>query len=318
MDNFISNNFLDLLHYKIGYKIYAFLKFNNHPNIIIYGHKNSGKSLLIEQIMKNIYPGKCIKYQSDFFNLLLYSNYYVFNCSYINKKKEFIEYIQNIVLTYDYYRGKSKYIILDQFEKVNEHIQNALKVIMEKAYHTCKFIIITNTYTKVIPPICSRCICFRIPLPSHYDKFIFCKNLFIKNNKPYNDFLLLKDCKGKELNWIIYKYLIYEPIDLYNSVYDRFYLIIHKKKLEKRNIQEIRKITSEIKELDISSTQIMNQFILSLSVDHPYYSKLILTCSEYNYRIVNSYRELIHLESLFIYLNLIINGIYNHGLLSNS
>ena len=172
MDYLEPQYILDLLHYKLGYKIYSFLKYNNHSNIIIYGPTNCGKSILIKAIMKEIYPGQLIKQKNEDFIFSLHKDYYLFNCSCIYDKTSFIKYLQNIIQTYDYYNNKCKYIILDQFERTNDIMQNILKVIIEKAYSTCKFIIITKQYNRVISAIKSRSIGIRTPSPTKYDKFL--------------------------------------------------------------------------------------------------------------------------------------------------
>ena len=61
-------NFLDLLHYKIGYRIYSLLAFKNHPNIIIYGKEESGKSLLIRTTIADIYSYLVICWHCDEFH----------------------------------------------------------------------------------------------------------------------------------------------------------------------------------------------------------------------------------------------------------
>ena len=306
MELCMPKGFLDLIHYKIGYNLYSFLQCRNHSNIIIYGNTGSGKSILVKNLLRDIYPGK-VKHMNVYFCLSLHNNYYLFRCSYITNKLKFMNYIKNIVKTYDHYNNQCKYIILDQFEKLNTQMQNIMKVIIEKAYYTCKFIIITNQYNKAIPPIKSRCICIRVPSPTQYDKYIYCKRLLDKSHLSYNDFLLSKDCKSLTLQDIIYKY--HSIIIIKNGLYNSISSFIHKSTLTYNHIHQIRSITSKIKELDINPTYIMNRIIFELKESDPY-KKVIHACNDYNYRIINSYRELIHIESLIIYLNLIMNHIY--------
>jgi len=301
-------NFLDLLHYKIGYRIYSLLSFKNHPNIIIYGKEGSGKSLLIRTTITDIYSGLPTQQKKESFSFELHNNYYLFNCHSINDKIQFIKYIKSIVETYDYYNGQCKYIILDQFEKLNEQLQNTLKVIIENACYTCKFIIITNKYNKIITPIISRCMSIRIPYPNQNDKFIYCQFLLNKRKIVYHHFQLFKECKSLSINNILYQYTFGKLIIFQNKLYDSIHAYIYKERLIKNDIVQIRKLSSEIKELNIPFISIINQFILSLTNDDPY-MKVIQTCNDYDFRIVNSYRELIHIESLIIYLNLIMNHI---------
>ena len=307
-------NIIDLIHYKIGYKLYSFLKDKTHSNIIIHGPNGSGKSLLIRIIMNNIYPGLLLDQKLDAFQLLLHNNYYLFNCSSIHNKLEFIEFIKKIIQTYDYYNSNCKYIVFDQFEKLNENLQNSLKVIIEKACYTCKFIILTNQYNKLISPIKSRCVSIRVPLPHYYDKFIYLKYLFKKRKVNYNQFHLLKECKSKTIQNIIYQYTYGDCINLHLVIYNTIHRLIYLPKLKKNDIIKIREVSSKIKELNIPVTYFLIQFICSLK-NKDNYNELIKVCSDYDNRIVHSYRELIHIESLIIHLNLIANNIYNHGLL---
>ena len=83
-------NIFDLLHYKIGYKIYSLLKIRNHPNIIIHGKKGSGKSLLVRMTFESCYSGSPIEQDNSFFRVLLHNNYYLFNCNCIINKVQFI------------------------------------------------------------------------------------------------------------------------------------------------------------------------------------------------------------------------------------
>tara|TARA_B100001123_G_C15334066_1_gene1032187 strand:+ start:1834 stop:2751 length:918 start_codon:yes stop_codon:yes gene_type:complete len=303
-----TKGFIDLLHYKIGYRIYSLLGFKNHSNIILYGKEGSGKSLLIKTIITNIYSGLPTHQKNDFFSFTLHNNYYLFNCFCINDRIQFIKYIQSIVKTYDYYNDQCKYIIFDQFERLNEQLQNTLKVIIETACYTCKFIIITNKYNKVIPAIRSRCMSIRIPYPTHNDIYIYCKWLFNKEKISYHPFQLLEECKSLPLQNILYQYTYSITVNFEKKIYNHAYSLIHQPKLTQNNIIQIRKLTSEIKELNINPMDIINQLILSLKEEDPY-MKVIQICNDYDHRIIFSYRELIHIESLIIYLNLIINHI---------
>ena len=210
--------------------------------------------------------------------------------------------------TYDYYNDQCKYIIFDQFERLNEQLQNTLKVIIENACYTCKFIIITNKYNKVIPAIKSRCMSIRIPYPTHNDIYIYCKWLFNKRKISYHHFQLFEECKSFSLQNILYQYTYGRTVHFEKKIYNHTYSLIHQPKLTQNNIIQIRKLTSEIKELNINFINIINQLILSLTEEDPY-MKVIQICNDYDHRIIFSYRELIHIESLIIYLNLIINHI---------
>ena len=306
MENLSPRGFINLLNYKIAYKLYLFLSYKNHSNIIIHGRR-SGKSVLVKSVMQDIYPGDPTKYLENDFNVTIYNNYYIFECSYINNKSSFLEFIKNIIKTYDHYTQQCKYLILDNFEMVNEQLQNSLKVILEKAYYTCKFIIITNQYNKVILPIKSRCIGIRIPLPSVYDKFLYCKTIFTKKDISYNEYNLFKECKEGSIQDIIFQHSMNETVSsLQKEIYDKFYYLVNKPQLNECDITKLRGIVSQIKEVNIPFINIIHTFINTLTMKDQTMD-IIQVCNDSNYRIVTSYREIVHIESLIIYLNLLIN-----------
>ena len=60
MDNLFKDykhnkDFLSLIHYKLGYKLYDIINHIYHPNLIIYGVSNSGKTLLIKTILNDLF-----------------------------------------------------------------------------------------------------------------------------------------------------------------------------------------------------------------------------------------------------------------------
>ena len=129
----------------------------------------------------------------------------------------------------------------------------------------------------------------------------------MNNSITYNRYHLFNDCKSLILPDIFYKYLFGNLIKYKDNLYQTFNEIINKPILNENDIMNTRKLASKIKEMNIPITYILYRFIDTLTEKDPY-MKLIQVCSGYNHNIVNSYREIIHIESLIIYLNLLINN----------
>ena len=66
-------NIYDLYHYKTGYKIYNFLKFKNHPNLII--NYEFEKKNFIMTILNNLYN---IKNKNNFIDNYEYNDIYYY------------------------------------------------------------------------------------------------------------------------------------------------------------------------------------------------------------------------------------------------
>tara|TARA_Y100001972_G_C7550829_1_gene276907 strand:+ start:32 stop:691 length:660 start_codon:yes stop_codon:yes gene_type:complete len=215
-------------------------------------------------------------------------------------KINFLKYFKEIIGRYDYYNHHSKYIILDNFQDTNNYLQNSLKVILEKSCYTCKIIIVTNKFNKVILPIQSRCITMKIEKKNYIDQYLYLKNKY----KNINKFLLLEDCKKYDIETVLNMNTIQNYKDVNQKVYHDFKECIYQT-IDLEKIKKIRKLSSTIKELNIPINILIQKFFIdSKEIDY----KIIQKCSGNEYFLQNSFRELIHIEYLILNLNTMINN----------
>uniref|UniRef100_A0A6C0F7I4 ATPase AAA-type core domain-containing protein n=1 Tax=viral metagenome TaxID=1070528 RepID=A0A6C0F7I4_9ZZZZ len=307
--NLISENILDLLHYKETENIRKFIKNRNHSNLILYGPPRCGKSLIIRELFKSLYGDISIIEDNNKLKAFGNLSYYYIYSNMIYDKEYFKNFINNLIQSYDYYTDKIKYIIIDNFEDVNVIIQRFLKVILEKSYKTTRFILITKRLNSIDVAINSRCTLIRIKMPKTIDKKIYLMNIFNKNGIIFNEFLLEKDCAKYNLETLIFKYQsngVYE--DIYYTYKDKILELII---MNDFNILNIRALSSTIKEININLNELLKLLLISLvklfKNNNEKVFLLIKEIAKYNHILEGSYRDIIYIELIIISIFKIIN-----------
>jgi DNA polymerase III delta prime subunit len=283
------------------------IKYKNHPNIIIHGIQGVGKTHLIHDIIKGEF-GELHDMGNE--KLIIKSNKvcYYFNVSLILDKDYFINYIKDIVKSYDYYTDKLKYVFIDNYELININIQKIMKVIIEKNYKTTRFIIITNKIHSMDHAIKSRCLTMRISQPSYVDKYIYVKDYLISNGYDFNDYLLKEECRLYGIDVVIKKNICEEYVVHSDYMVDNIIELMY----SPFNLDTIKNISSLIKELNINQHNLFKVFYnkITFIIGENNIDKCYLIIKEMcssNHIIQFSYRDLIHIESLLIKLYLLIN-----------
>lgn len=303
MNNSLNKN-IDLIHYKLSFKIKDILKIRDHQNIIVSGPCGSGKSTLINEIFKEKFGNTKIKI-NDKYSFMENKSYYIFDLNKTINKYIIINFIKEISSKYDHYNDLIKYIIIENFNNISTNIQNSIKVLIEKKSCNARFILITNKIENIINSLKGNCMKINVLHPSPYDKYIYLKSQF--NGKiNFNDFLLLEDCRTMDLNIIINKYkLDCDFINIYNDFCYNFIDFL----LEKLDVNFLRELIITIKNIDINLEKLLSCLIdkLIFILNNKTIIIVIKEISKYNYIINNSYRDIISIESLFVRLYKIIN-----------
>ena len=306
-----NKDFLQLVHYKIGYKLFNILSHKNHPNLIISGVSKNGKTLLVKTILNDILNiNKTLKKEILFDNIYYeYSNYhYYFDLLKINNNVKFIEQIKKIINGYNYYTNEFNYIILDNYEHLCNSIQNKLKVILEKSYNTCKIIIITNRYNHIISPIQSRFINVRIPIHNTVDKFLYFQKLFLKHLFIIDDDILYKIIdKHNDIDFNFINILGYFKTkkihgDIYDEIIGKYICIINSDKNICKKICDIKQLlylAKSVVNVNVFLRRLLSQ-LLEINYNNEQKTKLVKEFTEYDIMINKSFRDLLCLEGLLI------------------
>ena len=306
-----NKDFLSLIHYKIGYKLYNFISNKNHPNILVHGINNSGKTLLIKTVLNDLFNINKYTNKEYLTDNIIYEKsdlHYYFDLKLVNNNLKFIDFIKDIVKSYNYYTNKYNYIILDNFEYLSNLNQDRLRVIFEKSLNTTKIIIITSKLNKINQPLLSRFINFKIPNHNITDKYIYFKNLLNKNYYVISDeilFEILKKHSDLNYNFInILSYLKNNIIngDIYDEINLKYMNIINSKKDLTKKITDMKQLIYLSRTLiDINTFyRRFLTYLLDLNILNEKKSKLVKVFTENNILVDNSFKDLLYLEGLLV------------------
>jgi replication factor C small subunit len=132
------------------------------PNMLFYGSPGTGKTTLAKIIVKDIL--KC--------------QYLYINASDENG----IDTIRNKVISFAQTRsmdGNKKVVILDEFCGTTGDAQRILRNVMEEYSESTRFILTSNYLNKIIEPIKSRCLLFKLT-PEENAVLVRCVEILIK------------------------------------------------------------------------------------------------------------------------------------------
>lgn len=128
--------------------IYSFIEMEN-VNILLYGNPSSGKSMLLNAIVREYYELEPDAHLPE--NNILTIN---------NLKEQGIQFYRNemksFCQTHSIIHGKKKIVVIDDIDNVNEQSQQVFRNYMDKYKHNVHFLAVCTNIQKVIESIQSR------------------------------------------------------------------------------------------------------------------------------------------------------------------
>ena len=162
------------------------LKNRDLPNLILYGQEGCGKksflsSLFPEPKIKTI---KSIKYNSKTINYTIYNSKYTIEIDSkelkIYNKYLLQKVIKQIAETKRVKDNKIKIIIIYNAHFLDKEFQYILRKMIELYIYSANFIMLTNSLSRIIKPVKSRCLSIRIGNPTEKQILDFIKNINTK------------------------------------------------------------------------------------------------------------------------------------------
>lgn len=308
-------------------KLEVMSKDNSIPHIIFYGPEGCGKKTVINIFLDMIFgknanrlydiPYEVVGSGNTSHDIVIKqsNNHIVIEPNSNNFDRYLIqevvnEYAKRVPL--DLFKSdenfkRFKIVLIDNIDKLSDYAQFSLRRTMEKYSKTCRFIMWSRSLSKVIDPLRSRSLCFKLKAPSNEDMLEMLINVSTEEEidmipKDYNDIITKADGNIKEALWFLQLKKFGES---YTTSYDDTMKLVIKNLMtvDTKNMITIRELLYRIMITNITGTTIIKNAVQRL-VDHPkinFSSKIQITetAAKYEHNLIRGRREIIHLEAFF-------------------
>lgn len=172
---------------------------SNISHMIFYGKKGNSKEIIVKKLLEKIYGKKETKLDLVEYEICGYGNvktkvnikqskYHIVIEPNNNGFDKYL--IQEVVKKYSNTqvlnitkRSRSfKFVIINKIDKLSDYAQASLRRTIELVSDKCKFIFICDQLSRIIEPLRSRCILYRVPLLTHNMIFKIMLEICIKEN----------------------------------------------------------------------------------------------------------------------------------------
>lgn len=306
-------------------------RYSNLQHLVVYGPKGCGKEYIVENFLKKIYGNietNDIEYTITGYSntkekvMIKQSKYHILiepNNNGFDKYliQEIIqEYAKAENLSIFKYKKLFKVVVINKIDNLSYSAQASLRRTMEKYADICKFIFICDQLSKVIEPLRSRCLLIRVPLPTKNQIIESLLQISFRENidisiEDYNKILDNSDYQVNNAIWMLEakRYGVENNaswLDIIKQMVSSFF------ELKNINSSEILSFLKKIREyfyilfitnLDIK--KILNHFLtefISKVDDLNLKFEIINIISEYEVRICEGTRYIVHVEAMMIKL----------------
>ena len=278
IDYYIPKTIDDIFFHKEIYKILQVMSNDNSiPHLLFHGPNGSGKKTMVKLFMEMLF-GKSV-------NSIKNVKYLVSGSGNSESEEEFKQSFHHIFiepkgnnhdryLIHDVikvYVSKSRYnlieskhnfklVVINNVDIMSESVQFSLRRTIEKYSDQCRFIIISNSISKIINPIISRCKCILVKSPSESEMLDYCNSISLKEsiNLTLDRSAYILQLYNGNIKNVLWRLQMYKLNEIYlekinslmadaNSKNKMFtYNLLQKLYKDKKNLDAFEKINAEL------------------------------------------------------------------------
>jgi replication factor C subunit 3/5 len=294
-------------------------------NLLFYGVEGCGKTTKIYALLasifdKRVYDLKNVNFEEDRKVISYKSSIYHIEINPVNLGSNEKLFIHSFIKSYTQTRNIGlnipKIILIKNADKLSSQSQMALRKIIEKTTHTCKFIFEANNLSSLSEPLRSRFLLIRVPLPNKENIKLCIKNYSDrKNHNISSDIIneiidesciILNNYNLKKI-FGFYRYYVVTKKKFKFLYYDNFneiYNLINNKKISFITFQKIRDIVNEMYINLVSMNELLmflyNKFITQFSNNNENIKKIVNITSKCDNNLKKGNKDCLHLELYII------------------
>jgi replication factor C subunit 3/5 len=290
------------------------------PHIMFFGPEGSGKKTLIKLFLEMIYDESVNELKECIYKVVgsgnkitdvpvLQSDHHIIVEPGGNNFDKYLiheivkEYASRAKLNVFKAHKTFKTILINRADNLSRHAQASLRRTMELYSNTCRFIVWGRSISKIIEPLRSRCICFRVPSPSYVDMCGFIHKICTNENISMDINKLAKLTSNANGNiktalWLINLDKINESkYSMYMRTISKITHMLIDNNLN--NVNEIRSHLYSIIITNINSCHIIKDIMLYLCNNDSLMNltkvKIISVTAKYEHNLIRGRRDAVHL-----------------------
>lgn len=292
------------------------------PHMIFYGPLGSGKNTLINLFLAKIFGQGVNRIHDKIYNvtgsgnsvtevIIKQSKYHIVIEPNNNNFDRYL--IHDVVKKYAKCTPVTgltnhkpfKIVFINNLDDLSYYAQTSLRRTMELYSKNCRFIMLSRCLSKVIDPLISRCLCFRVQSPPNSDLFRYSLEISARENislnmEQYNDIISKSQGNIKTLLWSLemYKYGLENSSTTYVVSLNEIIELITK--YNPMAILEIRQHLYNMMITNISSSTIIKDItnkLLDVNIDVLKKNKILEQTAIYDCNLTRGRRNIMHLEA---------------------
>lgn len=321
---FLTKDKMILFHDKILKLLELMVQDDSVPHLIFYGPNGSGKKMIIDKFLEMLYGSNVrntvdtnYKVSGSGTNttdqLVKQSNFHiVIEPTGTNFDRYMIQdivnvYAQKMPLQFINSKRNFKIVLINNADKLPFYAQATLRHTMEAYSHSCRFIMWSQTLSKVVDPLRSRCLCFRVTPPSDTNILttihtVACMEQIKITLLQISELIKTYHGNIKEVLWALDRY---KHIGSAESFHQKMIKRVVSKMMEcdLDGLKYIRDVFYRLMTTNVQNADIMKMVVDQLidsDISESAMEKIVEKASLYVYRLVKSRRPIFQFDAFVV------------------